>query len=344
MLIKPADLSRIWPWIASLSLGLLLFSLLCSLLFGAVPLSVSQFISWVGGNDTSQAGLIIERLRLPRALLAMAVGSILAVSGAATQGLFRNPLADPSLIGVSAGAAAGASIVIVLLHQWEWGIWGFSLVSVGAFVGSIGVVGFVYSISTNEQGTRVSTMLLAGIAFTFLAGSITSLLEFVSDNEMLRRLSLWRMGSLDGANYQDVMILIAVSVISYLVLFRQHKALNVMLLGESEARHLGIDVKRVKRTIIISVAAGVGIAVALSGTIAFIGLMVPHLVRLVIGPNHRYLIPLSALLGATLLVVADIFARTLISPTELPVGLVTALLGAPVFLSLLRHRLQYSFS
>lgn len=285
--------------------------------------------------------MIIEQLRIPRALLAAGIGLLLAVCGTATQGLFRNPLADPSLIGVSAGAAAGASIVIVLLNHLQWTLFGLSLVSLGAFTGGMLVVLFVYRLATRSGVTSVSTMLLAGIAFTFFAGSISSVFEFIADNEMLRRISLWRMGGLDAADFTRVSIIAVVSVAVIGVLYQQRLALNAMLLGESEARHLGIDVDKVKKIIVISVAAGVGASVAVAGTISFVGLVVPHMVRMVVGPNHRYMIPLTACLGAIIILLADTAARTIIAPTELPVGLLTAFIGAPIFISLLRRRQEY---
>ncbi len=312
-----------------------------SLGFGAVTIDLTEVFSFLVGGSNGQTEMIIGQLRLPRALLALCVGALLACCGAVTQGLFRNPLADPSLIGVSAGAAAGASLVIVLLDAYQWSWVGLSLVSFGAFAGGMIAVVFVYRIATGPTGTSVATMLLAGIAVTFLAGSISSVFEFVADNEMLRRISLWRMGGLEAADYSRVFIIATVCAVILIVLPAQYKALNAMLLGESEARHLGIHVDKVKRNIVVIVAAGVGVSVALAGTISFIGLVVPHMVRFFVGPNHRYLIPISACLGGVLLVVADAFSRTIIAPTELPVGLVTAFIGAPVFISLLRQRHRY---
>jgi len=184
-------------------------------------------------------------------------------------------------------------------------------------------------------------MLLAGIAITALAGSLTNILEFFGDEEMLRRISLWRMGGLDGASYQRVTIIAAFSAFILFVLPRYSTALNALLLGESEARHLGLSVQSIKMQLVLLVAAGVGVSVALAGTIAFIGLIIPHMIRLLIGPDHRYLLPLSALGGAILLLFSDTIARTIVSPIELPVGLVTAILGAPFFISLLRHRHEF---
>ncbi len=341
MIFSTVLVAKYWKYILIGALATVLISLIASLFFGAVPLTVTDVIlSYTSGED-GRVQIIIEDLRLPRSILAACVGALLACCGSVTQGLFRNPLADPSLIGVSAGAAAGASCVIVLLNHYEWSIAGLSLVSLGAFTGSLIAVTFVYRLATGPSGTSVATMLLAGIAVAFIAGSISNLLEFIADNEMLRRISLWRMGGLDGADFSRMWIILGVTSVILFILPRQYIALNALLLGESEARHLGINVNRVKKIMIVCVAIGVGTSVALAGTISFIGLVVPHIVRITLGPNHKYLIPLSACLGAILLVSADAFARTIIAPTELPVGLVTSLIGAPVFVSLLRKRHQY---
>ncbi len=331
-------LAQRWPALLVSAGLLLLASLVISLCFGALTFTLADLGVWLAGRADAQTQLILGYLRLPRALLAALVGGLLAVCGTATQGLFRNSLADPSLIGVSAGAAAGASGVIVLLNDVQWSLWGLSLVSLGAFAGGLLVVLLVYRLASSATGTSVVTMLLAGMALTFLAGALTSLLEFIADNEMLRRISLWRMGGLDGADPLRVGVLAVVTSGIVLVLLRQRQALNALLLGESEARHLGVDVQGLQRTVIVCVALGMGVAVATAGTIAFIGLVVPHMVRMLVGPDHRYVLPLSGFVGATLLVLADTFARSVMAPTELPVGLVTAFIGAPVFISLLRQR------
>lgn len=323
-------------------LVLLPVSLLLAIMLGAVSLPASGMLAaMVGaGPDDARLTLIVQYIRLPRALLTALVGALLAICGAAMQGLFRNPLADPSLIGVTAGASAGASLVIVFAGALT-GFAGLSLVSVGAFAGGTFAVILVYRLATGPTGTSVATMLLAGIAISALAGSLGSLLEFHADNEMLRRISLWRMGGLDGANWARVGIVAIISLLIFTILPLQARALNALLLGESEARHLGVPVDRVKRRLVLLAAAGVGVSVAVAGAIAFVGLVVPHIVRMLIGPDHRWLLPASALSGAVLLLWADTLARIVVAPTELPVGLLTALLGAPFFISLLRQRREY---
>ena len=326
-------------------IGMFLLLLPCSFLlalaYGAVALPFAEVLSSLVGADTShRVELVVNQIRLPRALLAMLVGALLGLCGATTQGLFRNPLADPSLIGVTAGASAGAAITIFFASSFATlqGLSGLSMIAVGAFIGGALAVILVYNIATTSTGTSVATMLLAGIAITAIAGGLTGLVEFFANNEMLRRISLWRMGGLDGASYQRVGLAALITCISLVVLPRFSTALNALLLGESEARHLGLSVQRVKIQIIVLVALGVATSVALAGTIAFVGLVVPHIIRLLIGPDHRYLLPMSAIGGAILLLLADTVARTLFAPIELPVGLVTAFIGAPFFISLLRNR------
>ena len=336
---------------------LLLISLIFAIAIGAVTLPFSDVLSVVFpfagtvSDDAQTYHSIIASIRLPRALLAAIIGALLAVSGAAMQGLFRNPLADPSLIGVTAGASLGGSLTIFLLGSGTFIFFNplslglaLPLISVGAFIGGLLAVCLVYSLARNSFGTSVATMLLAGIAITALSASFTSLLEYISDNEMLRRISLWRMGGLDGANQTSVVIAAIMLLIVAIVLPRYSQALNALLLGESEARYLGINVEKLKRYLIVLTAACVGISVALAGTITFVGLVVPHMVRLVIGPDHRFLLPASALAGALLLVLADLCARLVLAPAELPVGLVTAFIGVPFFISLLQRRYRHGMS
>jgi iron complex transport system permease protein len=320
--------------------------MIVALMMGPVAISPVRIIEIIFGADDSgvhQDGMILSAIRLPRVILAGLVGVCLASCGTAMQGLFRNPLADPSLIGVSSGASAGASLVIVFGGVWlqSSSFFGLSLVAGGAFLGGFLAVLLVYRLATSTTGTSVATMLLAGIAISALAGALNSLFSFFADNDMLRRISLWQMGSLDAANWQRVSIAGLVTLALIVFLPKQSRALNALLLGESEARHLGVNVERVKRRIILLTAMGVGASVAVAGTIAFVGLIIPHIIRMLIGPDHRYLIPGTAMAGAILLVMADGFARVVVAPAELPAGILTALLGAPFFFSLLtqkRHR------
>lgn len=327
-----------------LLVGAMLFVVLTSIIslgFGAIAIAPSDILFSLFGQGETQSELIVNKLRLPRTLLAVCIGALMASAGAMTQGLFRNPLADPSLIGITAGASAGASIVIVFFSGFHLPIAALSLISLGAFFGGAVSVILVYRIATGETGTSVTTMLLAGIAVTFVAGSLSSALEFISDNERLRQISLWKMGGLDSANMIQVSLVAAVLVIIFVLSPKYYSALNALLLGESEARHLGFDIHKIKRSIILMVAAAVGVSVSMAGSIAFVGLVVPHIVRMIVGPDHKFVIPLSACGGALLLVIADSFARTIIAPSELPIGLVTTVIGVPIFISLLRRRHHY---
>lgn len=325
--------------------GLLPCAMLLGLSTGAVNIAPGEVLRALGNaiaqGSADQSTIIVSQIRLPRVLLAAVIGAALAMSGAAMQGLFRNPLADPSLIGVTSGASLGAALVIVTGGAMLQGYTGLTLVSAGAFIGGVIAVLFVYRLATSPSGTSVATMLLAGIAITAFSGALGSLLEFFSDNDMLRRISLWKMGGLDGANFPRLLVATTVCGTLLIVLPRYAESLNALLLGESEARHLGIPVDRVKIGLISWVAVGVGTSVAMVGTIAFVGLVVPHIVRMLAGPDHRHLLPTSALAGALLLVLADVLARTLVAPTELPVGVITAIIGVPFFISLLRSRHQY---
>ncbi|MDA8878495.1 iron ABC transporter permease [Porticoccaceae bacterium] len=286
---------------------------------------------------TDQINTILFDIRLSRICLAFLIGAILAISGAVMQGLFRNPLAAPSLIGVSSGASVGASIVIVLTGAWLQtnAVLGLSVVALGAFIGSFLITLLVFRLSTSSLGTSVTTMLLAGIAISALGGAVNSLLSYFADNEMLRQISIWQMGNLSTANWTRVSIVAVVAVVVLILFPRESKSLNALLLGESEARHLGVDVQRVKKKLILLTTLGIGTAVAVAGMIGFVGLIVPHIVRLLIGPDHRWLLPVSALAGGILLLIADTLARVIIAPVELPTGILTAILGAPFFIMLL---------
>ncbi|MCT2531449.1 iron ABC transporter permease [SAR92 clade bacterium H921] len=332
-------------------IGLLVFLLPLVVIFaigtGTVNISIDEILRAImallpsgSASASSQASTILFDIRLPRVLLALCLGAILAISGAVMQGLFRNPLADPSLIGVSGGASVGASMVIVMAGGWvqSSAALGLSAVAMGAFTGGFIATILVYRLATSNIGTSVTTMLLAGIAIGAIAGALNSLLSYFADNDMLRQMSLWQMGNLSTANWSRVAIIAAVAVLLVGLFPRDSRALNALLLGESEARHLGIDVQRVKRRLIVLTALGIGTSVAMAGMIGFVGLVIPHAIRLLIGPDHRWLLPGSALAGAILLIVADSLARVVVAPTELPTGILTALLGAPFFVALLIQR------
>jgi len=291
----------------------------------------------VSADSLGQAELIVGQIRLPRTLLGIATGGVLALAGVAMQGLFRNPLADPGLIGVSSGAALGAAIAIVFGASIGGLPEAFApyLLSACAFAGGLLVTALVYRLGRHNGQTSVATMLLAGIALTALAGALIGLFTYLADDATLRTLTFWNLGSLNGASYPRLWPLLLITLLVACWLPRRMNALNALLLGESEARHLGFDVERLKVELILCTALGVGAAVAAAGMIGFIGLVVPHLLRLIVGPDHRVLLPASMFGGAILLLLADLIARLALAPAELPIGIVTALIGAPFFLYLL---------
>ena len=326
----------------ALALGLLL-AISLSLSLGPVAMSLDTpwrvLLSRLGLPllVEPQAQLIIEQIRLPRTLLGLAAGGVLALCGVAMQGLFRNPLADPGLIGVSSGAALGAALMIVL-GAGLGGLapeWSPYLLSASAFAGGLLVTSVVYRLGRKQGRVDVATMLLAGVALAALAGALIGLLQYLADDATLRTLTFWNLGSLNGASYSRLWPLLAIALLVLVSLPRSASALNALLLGESEARHLGVDVERLKRRLILLTALGVGAAVAACGMIGFVGLVVPHLMRLLLGPDHRTLSPASMLAGASLLLLADVLARLLVAPAEMPIGVLTALIGAPFFLYLL---------
>ncbi len=298
---------------------------------GAVSIPISSLLT---GTLTEQQEAVLGSIRLPRALLAVVVGAALAVSGAVMQGLFRNPLADPSLIGIASGAALAVALVIVIFEPVSQvaNLYGLS---VAAFIGGLLTCLLIFRFALLTGAMSVTYVLLAGIAVNAIAMAGTGFLFHISDDQQLRTLTFWTMGSLGGALWPSVFVATTIVIPATIVLIRHARALNILLLGEHEATYLGVDSHRLKRNVIICTALAVGAAVAVSGIIGFVGLIVPHLVRLTIGPDHRLLIPASAFLGAIMLVVADIFARTIVAPAEMPVGILTSLIGGPFFLWLL---------
>lgn len=337
---------RIRPHTLFIWLGLAcMLAILLSLSLGPVSLPLTDTLQAslrlvgvpLSAEGLQQAQMIIGQIRLPRTLLGLAVGAVLALSGVAMQGLFRNPLADPGLVGVAAGAAVGAAVAIVGA-RWLGNVpesLSPYLLSLCAFLGGLGVTALVYRLGRRDGQTNVATMLLAGVAMTALGGATVGLFSYLADDATLRTLTFWNLGSLNGASYARIWPLLLVATGISLWLPRRARALNVLMLGESEARHLGIDVERLKRELVFCTALGVGAAVAAAGLIGFIGLVVPHLVRLLAGPDHRVVLPASLLAGGALMLMADLLARLLLAPAELPIGIVTAFIGAPFFLYLL---------
>lgn len=280
----------------------------------------------------------VLNIRLPRVILGALVGACLGVCGAALQALFRNPLAEPALVGVSSGCALAAVATIFFGSAIAAVLGAGALVYItpaAAFVGGIVVTMFVYLLATRESRTDMTIMLLAGIAVNALAGAGIGLFIFSGDDQQTRQILFWMFGSLGGAMWNTLLPTLPFLIAPTLAILIYGYWLNLYLLGEREAAHLGLNVQKMKWLIIALVALGVGATVSLSGIIGFIGLVTPHLLRLAIGPDNRLLLPASALLGGILLLGADVIARTIVAPTELPIGLVTSLLGSPFFLYLL---------
>jgi iron complex transport system permease protein len=284
---------------------------------------------------------VLLMVRLPRIAVSLLTGAALAVGGAALQALFRNPLADPSLVGISSGAGLFAALAITAAAPIgaALGAWA-SVVSlpVMAFCGAFAAALFVLGIGRRNGRTSVAAMLLAGIGITALTGAFTGLVTYAASDTQLRSITFWMLGSLGGADRSAMLILAVTIPVPLMVVLRAHLQLNAITLGERQAHYLGVDVERTKWSVIAATALMVGSTVALCGAVGFVGLVVPHMLRLIGGADNRYLLPASLVGGALLMCLADTLARTLVAPAEIPIGVITALCGAPVFLLLLVRR------
>lgn len=304
-----------------------------------VRIAIEPLVGADAGLDAAER-TVFWSIRLPRVVLAGLVGAVLSMSGAALQGLFRNPLADPALIGVSSGGSLGAALVIVVgapLFAASPAWLRPALLPLAAFGGGILATRLVLRLATLDGHTHVGVMLLAGVAVNAFVGAALGLLSSFASDRALRDLFFWTLGSFATASWTTVAAT-SIPMLACLVgLPRFARSLDVMLLGDVEAKQLGVAVSRVRSSIIALTALGVGAAVSAVGLIGFVGLVVPHLVRLSLGPRHRRLLPLSGLLGAVLVIVADTLARSVVAPLELPIGVLTALVGGPSFLALLQR-------
>ena len=311
----------------------LIISALIGLSIGSFKISVFDILL---GKLDELGSTILYTIRMPRVMLAAFVGASLAISGACLQGLFRNPLADPGLIGVSAGAALGAAFAIVVSSRFiSLNFLGPYLIPFSAIIGSASVIIILFGITKGFGYDGVTYMLLAGIAVNAIAGVGIGVLTYISDDSELRSLTFWTMGSFGGVTWPLIMPAILVIIFSIVWIIGLSRKLDLIQLGDVEASRLGINIKKVRFGVIISSAVVVGISVALSGMIGFIGLVVPHLVRILGGVNHLYVLIGSALFGSILMVISDMMCRVIISPAELPVGLITSGLGSPFFLWLI---------
>lgn len=330
-------------------LVVLLCAAIVALTVGAAGIPLARLPAglglWTDGTlhpSTPRDQLVLWSIRIPRIAAAAMVGGLLAVSGAIMQGLFRNPLADPALVGVSSGGAFAAATAIVFTDSKAGEALRFmqnELLPLAAFFGSLVTTVILYAIASRAGRTSIAIFLLAGLAIAAIANAGIGLLVFIADDRQLRDITFWMLGSLSGATWTKTATIAPVLPLALIACVVIARGLDVLVLGEAEAFHSGVDVERLKRISIVMVSAMTGVAVSICGVVGFIGIVVPHLLRLMIGPAHRLLLPASALLGATLLVGADTLARTIVAPAEMPIGILTAAIGAPFFLAmLLRQR------
>lgn len=319
--------------------------MLSAIAWGAVSIQPSEMFSSLKhffegkGPANIYEGVFIQ-LRLPRVLLCAVTGAILAVSGVLMQGLFRNPIVEPGLVGTSAGAALGASIVFVLAPNFSPAIKNFTgplLVPIVAFAGALLATYIVYALAKSAKRVSIMSLLLIGIAINAVCLSGTGFMSYIARDPQARSITFWNLGTFSGASWQQVFIVGAVATIIFIISLRYSKQLNTLLLGEEEAGYLGVDADKLKMRIMLLNTAMVSVATAFVGVISFMGLIVPHVLRLLIGSDNKRLLPAAMLLGALLLVLADMCARLILSPAEVPIGIITSLVGAPVFIILLKR-------
>jgi len=329
--------------LSAMGMGLVILAVF-SVTIGAFAVSLestlSIFLSQLGlfsGIHTLQESNVLLQIRLPRVALAMLVGGGLGVSGAALQGLFRNPLVEPGLIGVSSGGALFAVIFIVFGAYFPWvtGLFGSLGLPLFAFVGGLVNVSLVYNMANSGGKTDISLLILAGVALTAFSGALIGLSLFYADEAALRNFTFWSLGDVGGANWDKVKIGIFLILVPSSLIILQYRNLNAFAIGENEAFHMGVNVQQVKYLVLVTSALVVGVGVSMTGTIGFVGLIVPHLIRLQFGADHRLVLPGSFLLGACLLTSADLIARMIVMPAELPIGIITAIIGSPFFIWLI---------
>jgi iron complex transport system permease protein len=316
------------------SFGFLLFALLLSLAIGSVFLSPAELWEVLMGRGTEISASILWKIRLPRTVLIALTGAALGGSGAAYQGLFRNPLADPFLIGVASGAGLGA--VIAMSIRWPYSFWGLMAIPMAAFIAALLTVFIVYTLARVGRTIPTTNLILAGVAFSSFATSLTSFLMLRSTSEVRRALG-WLLGGASQSGWTAILAITPYLVIGLGILLVSGHTLNLLQFGDDQAQQLGLNVTRAKRILLISSSLATAAAVAFSGIIGFIGLIVPHILRLWGSVDYRRLIPLSILGGATALLISDVIARIVLAPQEIPVGIITSLAGAPFFLWVLRR-------
>ena len=327
------------------ALLLILFVMLvCAIAFGAVSILPGEMLSalqhfFQGKGPANIYEGVFLQIRLPRVFLCAITGAILSVSGVLMQGLFRNPIVEPGLVGTSAGAAFGASVVFVLaagMSPAVKSITGPLLVPIFAFGGGLLATMLVYSLSKSQKRISITSLLLIGIAVNAVGLSGTGFMSYIARDPQARSITFWNLGTFSGANWIQVWIVGIVATIIFIISLRYSKQLNALILGEEEAAYLGVDPEKLKRRVMILNTAMVSVATAFVGVISFMGLIVPHVLRLLIGSDNRKLLPASMITGAILLTLADMGARLLLAPAEIPIGIITSLVGAPVFIFLLK--------
>jgi iron complex transport system permease protein len=320
--------------VGGILVGLVL--MLYSLRLGAFSLSWMDVWDALMGRGEPNHVVIIRELRLPRAILGALCGGVLAASGVIAQAILRNPMAAPSLIGISSGAGFAAACAIVLPLPFTLPmIW---LQPVVAFFGSLLSAAAVFGLAKSEGRTDTATILLAGLAINSLTGAGTGLLTFLANDPQLRNISFWNLGSVAAAEWPQIMVLFIFSIPLLLSIFTSGNILNAWMLGEEEAQLLGVNVEAQKKLQMLAIALAVGAAVSFTGVIGFVGLVIPHILRFMIGADHRTLLPQSFIWGSVFLLFADLVSRVIVIPLELPIGIVTALIGAPYFIVLLRQQ------
>lgn len=312
----------------------LLIAILLSLAIGSVFISPKELWQVILGNGSETFASILWKIRLPRTVLIALTGAALSGSGAAYQGLFRNPLADPFLIGVASGAGLGA--VIAMSVKWPYSFWGLMAIPMSAFIAALLTVFIVYSLARVGNTIPTTNLILAGVAFSSFATSLTSFLMLRSTGEVRRALG-WLLGGASQSGWTAILAIMPYLLIGIGVLIFSGHALNLLQFGDDQAQQLGLNVTRTKRILLAASSLATAAAVAFSGIIGFIGLVVPHLIRLWFGPDYRRLLPLSILGGATALLICDVVSRVILAPQEIPVGIITALVGAPFFLWVLKN-------
>lgn len=333
---------KVWILFVSLTIGLLA-GMFLSISMGSVKIGAGQFIAIIGdglGIKLSDSAYsfsqkaVFWNIRLPRVLMSVVVGVALSLSGAALQGLFRNPLVDAGLIGISSGASFMASFYIVMatsipvLQLLSPDL----MIAFSAFLGALAAVFMTYRISVYNGKSNITILILAGVALNAFCGSLTGLITYLANEQQLRDLTFWTMGSLSGAKWSNFLIVFLIVSVAATIMFGLAKSLDGFALGESSAHYLGVNVQRLKALVIILSTLMVGATVAFTGVIGFVGLVVPHIVRSLIGPAHKNLLPVSALLGAIIVCMADLVSRTLNAPTEIPIGIITSLIGTPILI------------